>query len=90
MADVVNLTLEHSRSDDLKGKGGIASAADKVVSLLDDDDDEKTRTLCVMKEAYSILPQRGEFCCPEGWTLKNSEPVLPCISKHHGSIVFWD
>jgi hypothetical protein len=74
MADVVNITSEHNRSDDGNEKEEIASATKEkeIVKLLDDDDDddEKTRTFCVMKEAYCILPHREDFCCPEGWTLK--------------------
>jgi hypothetical protein len=69
MADVVNITSEHNRSDDGNGEGEIASTTKEVVNLLDDDD-EKTGTFCVMKEGYCILPQREEFCCPEGWTPK--------------------
>ena len=39
---------------------------EKVVDLLDDD--EKTGILCLMKEAYCILPQCEDLCCPEGWS----------------------
>jgi hypothetical protein len=92
MADVVNITSEHNRSDDGNEEGEIARAKKEkeIVELLDDDDDEKTRTFSVMKEAYCILPQREEFCCPEGWTPKKFKTCTAMYLHAPHKYFFWN
>ena len=51
---------------------------------------EREALFGIMKEAYCILPQREDFCSPEGWTPKKlkmcttmylSAPVKHCFSR---------
>ena len=86
MADVVNVTSKYNRSNDGNGKGEIGNNTNKVIDLLDDDDDGKRSTFGIMMEAYCILPQREDFCSPEGWTpkkLKMCTTMYLCAPVKH-------